>query len=246
VGLYLLFDRPLSGSERGTYRELLRRRAAGEPLQYLSGEAEFMSLAFGVNPSVLIPRPETEILVENAIERLKAAGPVRILDIGTGSGCIAVSLAKYLPEASIDAVDSGPDVLETAGANAVRHGVEGRVRFIRADVLDAGFPSRVAPPYDALVSNPPYVARSEWDRLPVEVRVHEPRRALCDEGDGLGFYPVLAGTACGMLAPGGTVWVEVGAGQAQRVTDAFNGRGLRDVTAIPDLNGILRVIRGEK
>jgi release factor glutamine methyltransferase len=239
--LYLQFDRPLSGSERGSVRDLLRRRAEGAPLQYLLGEAEFMSLAFRVNPSVLIPRPETEILVEDVIERLKTAGPVRIIDIGTGSGCIAVSLARHLPDAVVDAVDSEPDALETAGNNAARLGVEGRIRFIRADALDDGLTSKTAPPYGGLVSNPPYVSAAEWERLPIEIRNHEPKQALCDGGDGFGFYPVLAGRASEMLAPGGMVWAEVGAGQAERVQETFGRIGLRDVTALPDLNGILLV-----
>jgi release factor glutamine methyltransferase len=246
VGLYLQFDRPLSGSERGSVRDLLRRRAEGAPLQYLLGEAEFMSLAFRVNPSVLIPRPETEILVEDVIERLKTAGPVRIIDIGTGSGCIAVSLARHLPDAVVDAVDSEPDALETAGNNAARLGVEGRIRFIRADALDDGLTSKTAPPYGGLVSNPPYVSAAEWERLPIEIRNHEPKQALCDGGDGFGFYPVLAGRASEMLAPGGMVWAEVGAGQAERVQETFGRIGLRDVTALPDLNGILRVVRAVK
>jgi release factor glutamine methyltransferase len=246
VGLYLLFDRPLSETERAAYRELLRRRASGEPLQYLSGEAEFMSLAFRVDPSVLIPRPETEILVEDAAGRLKTAASPRILDAGTGSGCIAVSLAKALPESTVDAVDFEPDALRTAGDNASRHGVADRIRLIRADLREAGFASRVSPPYDAVVSNPPYVSLTEWETLPAEVRDHEPRRALCDEGDGLGFYPVLAALAAAVLAPGGTIWAEVGAGQSARVLDAFVRAGLRGAAAIPDLNGIPRVVRAEK
>ncbi|MDM7925633.1 MAG: peptide chain release factor N(5)-glutamine methyltransferase [bacterium] len=246
VGLYLQFDRPLSGSERSSMRDLLRRRAAGEPLQYLLGETEFMSLTFRVNPSVLIPRPETEILVEDAVETLKAAGPVRILDIGTGSGCIAASLARNLPEASVDAVDSEPDAIRTAADNAARLGVGDRVRFLRADAMDAGFHAAAAPPYHALVSNPPYVSMDEWERLPVEIRKHEPRRALCDGGDGFAFYPVLAGLAAAMLVPGGLVWAEVGAGQSGAVLEMFGRTGLRDATALPDLNGIPRVVRAKK
>lgn len=227
-------------------RDLLRRRAAGEPLQYLLGETEFMSLTFRVNPSVLIPRPETEILVEDAVETLKAAGPVRILDIGTGSGCIAASLARNLPEASVDAVDSEPDAIRTAADNAARLGVGDRVRFLRADAMDAGFHAAAAPPYHALVSNPPYVSMDEWERLPVEIRKHEPRRALCDGGDGFAFYPVLAGLAAAMLVPGGLVWAEVGAGQSGAVLEMFGRTGLRDATALPDLNGIPRVVRAKK
>ncbi|MBN2202136.1 peptide chain release factor N(5)-glutamine methyltransferase [bacterium] len=246
VGLYLQFDRPLSDSERSSMRDLLRRRAAGEPLQYLLGGTEFMSLVYRVNPSVLIPRPETEILVEDAVETLKTAGPVRILDVGTGSGCIAASLARNLPEAAVDAVDSEPNAIETAAENAARLGVGDRIRFIRADAMDGGFHAAAAPPYNALISNPPYVSEEEWERLPVEIRMHEPKRALCDGGDGFGFYPVLARLASELLVPSGTAWAEVGAGQAGRVKAIFEGSGLRNVTEIADLNGIPRVIRANK
>jgi len=227
-------------------RGLLLRRIAGEPLQYLLGETEFMSLAFRVNPSVLIPRPETEILVEDVLKTLSTAGPVRILDIGTGSGCIASSLARNLLGAELDAVDSEPDALETAAENAARLGVGDRIRFIRADAMDGGFHAVVAPPYNALVSNPPYVSEDEWARLPVEIRKHEPRRALCDEGDGFAFYPVLARLAAEMLVPGGTVWAEVGAGQSEAVLEIFGRTGLRDASVLPDLNGIPRVVRAKK
>ncbi len=246
VGLYLQFDRPLSDSERSSIRDLLRRRAAGEPLQYLLGETEFMSLMFRVNSSVLIPRPETEILVEDAVETLKAAGPVRILDIGTGSGCIAVSLARNLPEAAVDAVDSEPEAIATAMDNAARLAVGDRLRFIRADAMDGGFHTALAPPYNALVSNPPYVSEDEWERLPVEIRKHEPRRALCGGADGLAFYPVIARLAAEMLVPGGTVWLEVGVGQSEAVLGMFGRTGLRDASALPDLNGIPRVVRAKK
>ena len=146
VDLYLQFDQPLSLDEREAFKAGLRRRAAGEPLQYILGETEFMSLDFAVNPAVLIPRPETEILVEAVLNRFDAATPVRMLDIGTGSGAIAVSLAHYLPEAQITAVDLSPNALEVAWHNGARHGVADRIQFVQADLYDPELSRKVGGP----------------------------------------------------------------------------------------------------
>ena len=244
VDLYLQFDQPLSPAEREAFKAGLRRRAGGEPLQYILGETEFMSLALAVNPAVLIPRPETEILVEAVLNRFDAATPVRILDIGTGSGAIAVSLAHFLPEAEVTAVDLSKDALEVARHNAARHGVEARIRFMEADLYDPGLAKLAGSPFDAVVSNPPYVALAEWEGLQVEVRDHEPRLALCDEGDGLSAYRALAAQAVPLLKPGAGLWVEVGDSQSGPVSDLFQKAGLKDVTILSDLNAIGRVVHG--
>jgi release factor glutamine methyltransferase len=245
MGLYLQFDKPLSTEERGSFKSLLRRRTGHEPLQYIVGETEFMSLPFRVTSDVLIPRPETEILVEKVVESFMNGGPVRILDIGTGSGCIAVSLSKLLPESTIDALDVDPSLMELVKSNAERNGVAERVHFIKADIREEGFLRSVRAPYEAVVSNPPYVSVSEWEKLPRDVREFEPRLALCDEGDGLSFYRIIASKAGSMLAPGGRMFLEIGFGQKEQVLDIIQLEGYSGIEVFPDLNGIDRVMKAE-
>jgi release factor glutamine methyltransferase len=245
VGLYLQFDKPLSSLERESFKALLKRRAVHEPLQYILGETEFMSFPFSVTRDVLIPRPETEILVERAVESCKSLGPVRILDIGTGSGCIAVSLAKMLPESAVDTADVASSALQLAKSNAERNGAGDRVRFIEADMRAGNFVNFVSPPYDAVVSNPPYVSLAEWPNLPKDVRDFEPRTALCDEGDGLSFYRIIASKARTILSPGGKLFLEIGFGQKDSVLEILQSAGFTGIEAYPDLNGIDRVVKAE-
>lgn len=245
MGLYLQFDKPLSSAERESFKALLKRRAGHEPLQYILGETEFMSLCFRVTRDVLIPRPETEILVERAVESCKGLGPVRILDIGTGSGCIAVSLAKMLPESNIDAADVSPSALSGARSNAELNGVAERVHFLEADVSGEDFIKTVHAPYDVVVSNPPYVSLAELPSLPKDVRDFEPRTALCDEGDGLSFYRIIALKAAILLSPGGKLFLEIGLGQKNSVFEILQSAGFTGIKAYPDLNGIDRVVKGE-
>jgi release factor glutamine methyltransferase len=245
VGLYLQFDKPLSSLERESYKALLKRRAGHEPLQYILGETEFLSLRFRVTRDVLIPRPETEILVERVIESSKDVGPVRILDIGTGSGCIAVSLAKMLPESMVDAADVSPSALAGAKSNAELNGVAERVNFLEADVSGEDFINTVHAPYDVVVSNPPYVSLAEWSNLPKDVRDFEPRTALCDEGDGLSFYRIITTKAGMLLTARGKLFLEIGFGQKDSVFEILRSAGFTGIEAYPDLNGIDRVVKGE-
>jgi release factor glutamine methyltransferase len=243
MDLYLRFDQPLHPGERESYKSMLVRRAGHEPLQYILGETEFMSLPFRVTAKVLIPRPETEILVERVVEDFRNSGPVRILDVGFGSGAIAIALAKHLPEANVDGIDVDPEILDLAESNSERNGVAERVRFVVADVLKAGFENLVSPPYDAVVSNPPYVSVQEWESLPKEIRDFEPRRALCDEGDGLAFYRVIAGKAKTVLSENGRLYFEIGFGRKDRVFGILVENGYTGLESHPDLNGIDRVVR---
>jgi release factor glutamine methyltransferase len=245
VGLYLQFDKPLGAGERESFKALLKRRAGHEPLQYILGESEFMSLTFRVTPDALIPRPETEILVEKVLESFKPGGNVRILEIGTGSGCIAVSLAKMLPESSIDAVDVNPSALALAKSNAERNGVTDRLHFIQADVRGNVIVPIAEPAYDAVVSNPPYVSLSDWPNLPKDVHDFEPRTALCDEGDGLTFYRIIAGKAKAILSAGGKLFFEIGFRQKDSVFEILQSNGYNNIKAFPDLNGIDRVVKAE-
>ena len=242
--LYLSFDRLLKASERERYKNLVRRRAAHQPLQYILGETEFMALSFKVTPDVLIPRPETEILVEKIIETVKNQAGIRILDIGTGSGNIAVSLARYLKSADVVAVDSSPKALSVARENAQMHRVEGKVRFLQSDIREPHFAQAMDSPFDLVVSNPPYISAEAWDDLPIEIRQYEPKSALCDGEDGLVFFRIIAQKGRQLLRSDGRLFFEVGDGQHEEVKNILRKLKYQDVVAYPDLNGIERVVVG--
>jgi release factor glutamine methyltransferase len=198
-------DEALPAEALDEYHHLLDRGAAGEPIPYIVGRAPFLGLDFSVSPDVLIPRPETEGLVEHAIAwARRRGGPVRAVDVGTGSGCIAVSLAHYLPEAEVCAVDVSAGALAVARANAGRH-APGRVAFVQGDLL-----ATLAPGFDLIVSNPPYVSEGEWTDLPIGVKSYEPTLALAGGGDGLDVIRVLLPQAAERLRPGGLCLVEIG------------------------------------
>jgi release factor glutamine methyltransferase len=238
VGLYLNYDRPLTTAELGFFRQRVGRRARREPLQYILGRVEFWSLPFVVNPAVLIPRPDTEILVEEALKR--ASAEAAILDVGTGSGAIAVALAHELPGAAVEGVDISPAALEVAAENARRNGVDGRVRLGEADL--ARLPEG---PFDLIVSNPPYIPSDELAALMPEVRDFEPRLALDGGGDGLESYRLLARQAPSRLRSGGWLLLETGAGQAPAVRELLAEAGLLDVFSRDDYAGIPRVVGGK-
>ncbi|MBC7226309.1 MAG: peptide chain release factor N(5)-glutamine methyltransferase [Thermoflexales bacterium] len=197
-------ERPLTAEERARYQDLLARRRAGVPLPYLTGRAEFFGLEFVLTPEVLIPRPETETLVERAL----AWDPRTVVDVGTGSGCVAVALAVQLPRACIYATDLSRAALRVAAMNARRHGVADRIHFLQADLA-----SPIRGPVDLVVSNPPYVAEEEWASLPESVREHEPRLALDGGPGGLRVIRRLLADAARLLRSGGALLVEMGAGQ---------------------------------
>ena len=243
VGVYLHFDRPLAPAEVERYRTLVRRRGAGEPVAYLTGRREFWSHALGVTPDVLIPRPETELLVEVALAG--AGGRERalsVLDLGTGSGAIALALAAELPAARVLAVDVSPAAAAVARANLAAAGLGARVRVAVADWTAALAP---AARFDVVVSNPPYVATAALADLPPEVR-HEPRAALDGGADGLAAYRRLVPAGAAALAPGGRLLVEVGAGQADAVAALFAAAGLAAVARHRDLAGVERVVAGTR
>ncbi len=242
IELYTNFERPLQAEELQTYREFLNRRAGQEPLQYITGETEFMSLPFLVDPRVLVPRPETETLVEEALRLLPENSTAEVLDVGTGSGCIAVSLAHYRPSITVMAVDVSPEALEVARSNARLNQTDERIRFHKADLLSEAFLKEVGGPYDLIVSNPPYIRKDEWDDLPREIRDFEPVTALCDGGDGLSFYRTLAGKADVLLKKGGKLLVEAGYRQAEDIGTILREAEFNYQRVIPDLNQIERVI----
>lgn len=246
------------------YFALIARRVAGEPTQYITGKQEFWGLEFEVTPAVLIPRPETEHVVEVALERLGARGIkidmatgkpsplLRVADVCTGSGCLAVALAHELPHAEIFATDISAAALEVARRNAARHGVSDRIRFVQTNLLEGVLLSPLATRHsplalDLIVSNPPYVARNEAATLPREVREHEPESALFGGPTGIEVYPRLIEQAGALLAPRGLLVLELGYNLASDVRRMFHVQpGWGNVGVTKDLAGIPRVIAAER
>jgi release factor glutamine methyltransferase len=225
------------------FDSLIKKRAAGTPTQYLTGHQEFWGMDFEVTPDVLIPRPETEHLIEVAVARigeLRRGNPLRIADVGTGSGCIAVALAKEFPNANIFAADISSAALKIAERNAARNNLSDRITFTECNLLE-GIPQQ--PQLNLIVSNPPYVARRDAASLPIDVREHEPAIALFAGDDGMEIYPRLIAQAKTHLAEGGLLVLELGAGLFEPVGDLLEARsGWTRVSATQDLAGIIRVI----
>lgn len=214
---------------------LLRRREAREPIQYLAGEAEFFGRPFAVASGVLIPRPETEQLVSVVLDGLPRKA--RVADLGTGSACIAVTIALEREDVEVVAVERSPEALAIARENARRHGVDDRVRLLEGD-----FGEVPLPPCDAVVSNPPYVAEAEWGTLEPEVRDHEPKEALVPGPTGDEVYPVIARAALLALRPGGRLLVELGHTNEPGARKAVAEAGLARVEVRPDFRGIPRIL----
>lgn len=239
--LYVYGENMLQPEEEALFFEIAEKRAQGVPLQYLTGEREFMSLNFHVAPGVLIPRHETEVLVETVIQYVgQAEQAVEILDIGTGSGCISVSLASYMKNCRVVAVDISEDALRIAKRNADSHGVGERITFIQSDL----FGSLADRKFDCIVSNPPYIPSGEIAGLSVDVREHEPRIALDGGSDGLDFYRKIIEKAPVFLKDGGRIFFEVGFGQAEGVGGMLSGC-FRNIEIYKDLAGIGRVVCGQ-
>jgi len=224
------------------YIATIERRFAGEPLQYILGETEFYRLPFRVTADVLIPRPETEHAVEKAIELAAQFHDPRIVDVGTGSGAIAVAVAHELPQAVVTAIDISAAALNVARENAERNGVAARIRFLDGDLLA---PVR-GETFDIAISNPPYVPEADREGLAVEVRDYEPAQALFAGHDGLEVYERLIPRAFDALAPGGYVILEIGHGQEPPVGALLGEAGFECVEFVPDLQGIARIAVGKR
>lgn len=241
LDLYLTFDRPLTDEEITLYRGLLKRRGNFEPLQYIVGFVEFYGLNFEVNPNVLIPRPETEILVEEIINHYEGSDEVNILDIGTGSGNVAIALAVNIKGSKITATDISKDALETAKRNSMMNKTDGNVNFIHNDILHDSLMEQT---FDVIVSNPPYIALKDFDKLRPELRIFEPRQALTDNSDGLIYYKAITFKAREYLKPGGKLFFEVGEGQSEAVKKILEVNQFVSVQIRNDYLNIERVISG--
>jgi len=241
ASLYRLLTAELSEEEQQRFRDLVRRRLIHEPTAYIIGHKEFFGLDFEVTPVAIIPRPETEVLVELAIEaahKKLLADALPIADVGTGSGAIAVALASALPEGKITATDTSPEALELAQRNAARHRVDKRIRFLQSDLLDT-VPGRV----DVLVANLPYVTTADWKALPPEIKDHEPREGLDGGPDGLRVIERLLEQAPARLSPSGVLLAEIGDMQGRAAKAAARAAFPEAaVKVMPDPSGRDRVL----
>jgi len=244
IQLYVQYDRPLSDEERARLRELVKRRAAKEPVAYLVGKREFFGLEFRVTPDVLIPRPDTETLVMALLDHLRDSTAAEIVELGVGSGAISVAAAVQQSGLSIHAVDISPAALKIARENAERHEVASRITFYEGDLLaPLSHDLRV----DAVISNPPYVQTAELDRLDLDVKDHEPRLALDGGADGLEFARRIASDASDFLKPGGLLLMELGPdniGNAQEYLTTLNK--YQQIQILKDTAGHERVLSARR
>jgi release factor glutamine methyltransferase len=246
VSLYLQFQKPLTDREVAGYRTLVSRRVRREPLQYITGVQEFWSMDFQVDPRVLVPRPETELLVEQGVGRAeesgsKECGARRLLDLGTGSGVLAVSLAKELPEWEAWAVDVSPGALEVARLNAEKHGLDARIRFRQGDLFEPFSKEPIL--FHLIVSNPPYVAEETYESLPPEVQGYEPRLALAAGKGGMDVIPRILHDAPAFLVPGGWLLMETSPDQTEQAMKiAEDTRCYDALRRVRDYSGRYRVV----
>jgi release factor glutamine methyltransferase len=250
ITLYLNFDQPLTEKELSGYRTLIRRRVRREPLQYITGVQEFWALDFTVNPHVLIPRHETELLVELAITRLKSLPALeghspRMLDLGTGCGAIAISLAKEAKKTQIWATDISADALKVAYLNAEKHGFADRIRFMLGDLWDPLLDQDVT--FDIILSNPPYIGSDEFDGLSPEVRDYEPRIALDGHKEGMYYIDKIFTEGPAFLNPGGWIMLEMAPGQTEKALGLIGEiKGYGEKTRIKDYSNLYRVVMAQR
>lgn len=242
IFIYSHGDKCVDISDIKVYNIMIGQRASGKPLQYIIGKNEFMSLPFVVTPDVLIPRPETELLVEQVIKFSEGFNEkaINILDIGTGSGCIAICLAFYIKNALVTALDVSENALGVARQNALNLGVSDRMTFVESNLFNNLYEYNK---FDVIASNPPYIPSSDIELLQAEVKEHEPHTALDGGEDGLFFYRAIIKQSTAYLKPNGFLILEVGIGQAAPVTSMMNAN-FSNINVFKDLSGIDRVVSG--
>jgi release factor glutamine methyltransferase len=235
-------DKEISSAQAKIFDELIHRRANREPLQYILGEWEFFGLPMKVGPNALIPRPETEILVEQALrEAVHLPKKISVLDIGTGTGCIALAIAKQLPNASILGIDVSAGAIKLAKENARMLGIS-NASYQVSDIFTDEWLSTISKTFDMIVSNPPYISRSDFEQLEPELNRFEPRSALTDESNGLSFYERIGQLAPILLTEHGKLLMEIGFGARESVEQIMRNSGLEVLRSVSDLAGIPRVI----
>jgi release factor glutamine methyltransferase len=242
LDLYLAFDKPLSDDEQEKYRNFLKRRAKFEPLQYITGSVEFYGIEIKVNPSVLIPRAETEILIDTVIEQVKKEDEINILDIGCGSGNISIALAANIPNCKVFGTDISNDALKISMENAEANGVKNKIEFYQKDILTDDFSD--LPKMDVIVSNPPYVSEEKFAMLQNEIKLFEPNIAVTDFSDGYKFYKVISERAKQLLKPGGKIFFELSENQHIKVKETMEVNGIKEIKINKDYLNIERVIYG--
>lgn len=248
--LYVLANpsHTLTLTQMNDLQTLVTRRAQHEPIAYIIGYCEFMSLKFAVNRHTLIPRADTETLAETAIEKIRKEGVKNVLEIGTGSGCIAISLAVNCPDLHVTALDISSGALQLAQANANTHEVSQRINFLHGDIFDHGLTARLerSAPFGAIVSNPPYISAPEMLCLPPSVHLYEPHTALQGGQDGIVFYDEIARRAPGLLEAPGLLLLEIGWDQADSVSFILKQQGFDHIGIIRDLCGKNRVLAAKR
>jgi release factor glutamine methyltransferase len=242
LDLYLQFERILVPAELKKYREFVQRRARYEPVQYITGEQEFMGFTFSVTPDVLIPRPETELLVEAVIQEINSNmdHQLSVLDIGTGSGAIAISLALHCNHCNITAIDRSPSAINVASQNAKKLKASG-IDFIERDMLDEE--SNSLPKFNLLVSNPPYISEKDYQQLHPQVKNFEPRDALLAGESGLEFVEQLISKSRNLLHPAGQLLLEIGYDQSEAVQQLLNKYQFKNIELIKDYNQFTRIVK---
>lgn len=239
--LYLKYDKPLTQSETDKYREFIVRRSKGEPLQYITGHTEFYGYDFLVNPTVLIPRNDTEILVEHAIDFIqKSEKKITVLDIGTGSGNIAISISLHCSNVELFAIDISHGAIELAKKNAARNDLLGNICFIEGDIKNYDFLDKK---FDLIIANPPYISLNGFNELQREVHEYEPRIALTDESDGLKYFKVISKEAREILNNNGLLMFEVGYDQSESVKKILLENSFEEISVIKDYSKIDRVVQ---
>jgi release factor glutamine methyltransferase len=243
LDLYLSFDKPLGNQEIEKYRDYIKRRGNFEPLQYITGKVDFYGIELKVNSSVLIPRPETELLVENILKVLSRDKESTILDIGCGSGNITIALAVNLASSKFISTDCSDEALKVAKENAEKYSVAGNIKFEKHNILKEDLNN--FPQFDIIVSNPPYVSREDFKSVQKEIRDYEPRSAVTDDSDGYTFFREITRKSFKKIKAGGKLFFEVAEGQSEGVTEIMKKNNFKNISVIKDYQNIDRIIFGE-
>jgi release factor glutamine methyltransferase len=243
LDLYLAFDKPLAEKELSDYREAIRKRGLRIPLQYIIGNVEFYGLKLLVNESVLIPRPETELLVENIINESNKSVNIRVLDIGVGSGNISLSILKNISNANVVAIDISELALQVAKKNAELNSLQDRIYFKLCNIMNDSLNDLGK--FDIIISNPPYVSENDYETLEPELKMYEPKIALTDNSNGISFYKKIIEVSDKILKKPGKLFFELGMGQSMQVKTLFEQKGYSNISISKDYSGTDRIISGE-